>query len=200
MKRCWMGLLVVGCATAGPGGDEHLFKPAREAQQKPAAAPPKVEMTVTAEARIDPIGDSQLNGGARFAVDRGVVTMDLVFARVTPGQHAVALLDSCEGEHWNPTSASHGRFDSPPFHLGDVGNFYVNDEGKGSITFSTELWSIGTGLTNDVVDRAIAVYAGRDDFVTQPAGGSGTMIGCGKIDLSQLTEPAVSLMGRLSTR
>jgi Cu-Zn family superoxide dismutase len=198
MKRLVMaGALLVGCATATPREDEEMLKPVapKKASAKMAAKP--VEMPITAEARIDPVGDSAVRGSGRFGVDRGVVTMDLAFTNMPAGVHAISLQDSCDGEHWNPTQAQHGRFDSPPFHLGDVGNFFANDDGHGSITFSTELWSIGTGLANDVVDKYVAVHAGKDDFATQPGGGSGKLLGCGRIELSQLTQPAVSMTGRL---
>lgn len=199
MKRMvWVGVLLTGCATLGPKDDEELLRPTVAPRKAAAPVSAKVvEMPVTAEARIDPLGEGRVKGSARFAVDRGVVTMDLVFANVPQGAHAVAIQDRCDGEHWNPTSAAHGRFDTPPFHLGDVGNFFANEEGHGSITFSTELWSIGTGLSNDVVDKVIVVRAGKDDFGSQPFGGAGEVIGCGRIELSQLTQPAVSMTGRL---
>ena len=198
MKRLVMvGALLIGCATMGPKDDDELLKPVAPRRAAQPVVTKAVEMPVTAEARIDPIGESRLTGSGRFAVDRGVVTMDLVFTNVPQGAHAISIQDSCDGEHWNPTNAKHGRFDTPPFHLGDVGNFFANDEGHGSITFSTELWSVGTGLSNDVVDKVVVVRAGRDDFASQPYGNAGELIGCGRIELSQLTTPAVSMTGRL---
>src|SRR5262245_41940346 len=119
MKR-WVvsGCLLAGCATVGPQGEE-LMRPATSSPAPSTAGGAKtVAMPVNAEARIDPLGDSRLVGAGRFAVDRGVVTMDLVFNNVAPGQHAVAIAESCDGEHWNPTTAAHGRFDVTPFHLG----------------------------------------------------------------------------------
>jgi Cu-Zn family superoxide dismutase len=200
MKRMVMaGALLIGCATTMPREDEELLRPAAVAPKK-ATTPisvKAVEMPISAEARIDPVGDSQVRGSGRFAVERGVVTMDVVFTNVPQGAHAITLQDSCDGEHWNPTNATHGRFDTPPFHLGDVGNFFANDEGHGSITFTTELWSIGTGLSNDVVDKVVVVRSGKDDFATSPNGGAGQIIGCGRVELSQLTQPAVSMTGRL---
>jgi Cu-Zn family superoxide dismutase len=204
MKRMVMaGALLMGCATAGTK-EEELVRPATEQaaapQQGPGAGKPgakPVEMPVTAEVRVDPAGKGKVTGGGRFAVERGVVTMDLVFANVPPGPHAVALAENCKGGHWNPTNAQHGRFDSSPFHLGDVGNFFANDDGKGSITFTTELWSVGTGLSNDVVDQYVVVREQRDDFASQPDGNSGEVLGCGRIELSQMTQPAVSMTGRL---
>ncbi len=206
MKRMVMaGALLIGCATAGPRDDEELMQPvtspraeaqAKTASTKTAAAKP-IELPVTAEVRIDPVGGSGVAGSGRFAVERGVVTMDVVFSNVPQGAHALALQDSCEGEHWNPTMSQHGRFDMVPFHLGDVGNFFANDLGQGSLTFATELWSVGTGLSNDVVDRYVVVREAKDDFATQPIGGSGKVLGCGRIEMSQLTQPAVSMTGRL---
>lgn len=203
MKRMVMaGALLIGCATTMPREDEELLRPAGTTAIAPKKASTPItvktlEMPVTAEARIDPVGDSDLRGAGRFAVDRGVVTMDLVFNSVPAGTHAVTIQESCDGEHWNPTNAAHGRFDTPPFHLGDVGNFFANDEGHGSITFSTELWSVGTGLSNDVVDKVVVIRAGKDDFASQPSGAAGKIIGCGRVELSQLTQPAVSMTGRL---
>ena len=78
-----------------------------------------------------------MTGFGRFAVERGVVTLDLVFSHLPQGAHAVHLQESCTGEHWNPTQAKHGRFDSRDFHLGDVGNFYAQDTGQGSMVFTT---------------------------------------------------------------
>ena len=198
MRRMVMaGVLWLGCATAGSKDDELLpAAPSQEGAAKPEAGAP-VELPVSAEVRIDPVSGGAVSGSGRFAVERGVVTMDLVFSNVPAGAHAVALQESCDGEHWNPTGAKHGRFDLPPFHLGDVGNFFANDAGQGSITFTTELWSVGTGLSNDVVERCAAVRAARDDFSTQPDGNAGKVLGCGRIELSQMTQPAVSMTGRL---
>jgi Cu-Zn family superoxide dismutase len=123
--------------------------------------------------------------------------MDLSVNQAPLGTHAVALQETCDAQHWNPTGASHGRFDVPPFHLGDVGNFFADESGHGSIVFSTEMWSVGTGLPNDVVGKVIAVRERRDDFSTQPVGGAGELLGCGRIELSQMTRPAVSMMGAL---
>jgi hypothetical protein len=47
------------------------------------------------------------------------------------------------------------------------------------------------------VGKVIAISQGRDDFASQPSGGSGRLLGCGRIELAQMTKPAVSMMGRL---
>jgi superoxide dismutase, Cu-Zn family len=216
MRRMVMaGAMLIGCATMNPKDDEELFRPTSAATRAPKGAAPTAasmtptatatgskaaEMPVTAEVRIDPMNASGVRGSGRFAVERGVVTMDLVFSNVPQGAHALSLQDSCEGEHWNPTMSAHGRFDMTPFHLGDVGNFFANDLGQGSLTFTTELWSIGTGLSNDVVDRYVVVRENKDDFATQPLGNAGKVLGCGRIEMSQLTQPAVSMTGRLIDR
>jgi Cu-Zn family superoxide dismutase len=205
MKRCMIwGCLLAGCATADSEllpASATVAKPVQKPEPPPvtpmARRAKPVEVPVAAEARIDAIGGGPVTGAARFVVDRGVVTMDLAVNQAPQGTHAVSLQETCDSEHWNPTGTAHGRFDVAPFHLGDVGNFFAGENGHGSITFSTELWSVGTGLPNDVVGKVIAVRERRDDFSTQPVGGSGELIGCGRIELSQMTRPAVSMMGAL---
>ncbi len=59
------------------------------------------------------------------------------------------------------------------FHLGDIGNITVGDDGTGTIELSTELWEIGTGSIQDVVGKGIIVHAGADDFMSQPSGNAG---------------------------
>jgi Cu-Zn family superoxide dismutase len=212
--RCLVltGLVVAGCTGVDRDVLPQLargYAPVNSAAQQPVAPfvplkPKSPEVPVSGEARMDPAKPSSegqpVRGSARFVIDRGVVTMDLLMDHLPQGTHAVALQDNCESEHWNPTGTTHGRFDVPPFHLGDVGNFFADENGHASVIFSTELWSIGTGLPNDVVGKVIAVRERRDDFKTQPTGAAGEVIACGHIELSQMTQPAVSMMGALLDR
>jgi len=84
--------------------------------------------------------------------------------------------------HWNPTNSQHGKWGEGNFHLGDIGNIQLNKKGKGSLTITTKLWSVGTGKTNDVVGHGFIVHSGTDDYVSQPAGKAGTRISCGVIE------------------
>jgi Cu-Zn family superoxide dismutase len=85
------------------------------------------------------------------------------------------------GPHWNPTNQAHGQWGHGAYHLGDIGNIEVGPDGKGGITFRTDLWSIGGKPEKDIVGRAVVVHANPDDFVTQPTGNAGGRIGCGVV-------------------
>ena len=89
------------------------------------------------------------------------------------------------GGHWNPTGVAHGKWGEGEFHLGDIGNIAVGEDGTGSITLTTDLWEIGTGSDVDIVGKGIIVHAGADDFTSQPSGAAGARIGCGVIVLSE---------------
>jgi Cu-Zn family superoxide dismutase len=81
-------------------------------------------------------------------------------------------------------SPAHGRYDTPPFHLGDIGNVRADSEGRASLVFATDEWSVASGKNTDIVGRAIVIEERRDDFVTQPDGNSGKHIACGAIEVT----------------
>lgn len=84
--------------------------------------------------------------------------------------------------HWNPTNKPHGKFGTGDFHSGDIGNVTLDANGKGTLTMDTDLWTIGGDSTKNILNRAIIVHSGVDDFKTQPTGNAGSRIGCGVIE------------------
>ena len=83
--------------------------------------------------------------------------------------------------HWNPTHAQHGKWGVGSFHLGDIGNVKLDAQGKGTLEMSTDLWTLGADTTSSVLNRAIIVHSGMDDYKSQPSGNAGSRIGCGII-------------------
>ncbi|MGV8879242.1 MAG: superoxide dismutase family protein [Sphingobacteriaceae bacterium] len=83
--------------------------------------------------------------------------------------------------HWNPTNEKHGKWDSAAYHSGDIGNVMLDAAGKGEITLSSDRWTIGGDEKTNILNRAIIVHSGVDDFTTQPTGNAGSRIGCGVI-------------------
>lgn len=83
--------------------------------------------------------------------------------------------------HWNPTNAQHGKWGSGSFHLGDIGNVKLNAQGKGTMTLTTDLWTLGGKANKNILGKSMIVHGGADDYKTQPTGNSGTRIGCGVI-------------------
>ena len=147
---------------------------------------------LSAVATIESKNDSGVTGTATFTLSDDQVVLTLSIAGATSGQHAFHLheIGDCSapdgtsaGGHWNPTGQNHGRWGTDPFHLGDVANIEIAEDGTGTLTVATNLWSLGTGAANDVVGRSIIVHAGVDDFTTQPTGAAGGRIGCAVIQL-----------------
>jgi len=143
---------------------------------------------VTAE--IVPKSGSEVTGQAAFFKEGDLVTLSLSLQNLPPGVHAVHIHEfgdcsaedgSSAGGHWNPGSSDHGKWNEPPFHYGDLGNVVADEYGNGALSMTTSVWTIGTGLMDDIVGKSIVVHAGEDDFVTQPTGGAGGRIACGVI-------------------
>ena len=143
-----------------------------------------------AEAMIEGRSGSEMTGMAIFTETDGSVTVTLEVEKAPPGIHAAHLHEfgDCSspdgksaGGHWNPTTMDHGKWGGDHFHLGDLGNIEVDENGNGSLTLTTGLWSLGTGDDNDIVGLGIIVHAAEDDFTTQPTGAAGGRIGCGVV-------------------
>ena len=147
-----------------------------------------------ANAMISSSNDSGVTGMAVFTQNGDQITLMIEIQGASPGLHAVHIhaYGDCSapdgtsaGGHWNPTGVAHGKWGEGEFHLGDIGNITVGEDGTGRITLTTDLWEIGTGSDVDVVGRGIIVHAGADDFTSQPSGAAGARIGCGVIVLAE---------------
>ena len=147
-----------------------------------------------ASAMISASNDSGVTGMAVFTQNGDEITLTAEIQGASPGLHAIHIHANGDcsapdgtsaGGHWNPTGVAHGKWGEGEFHLGDIGNITVGEDGTGSITLTTDLWEIGTGSDVDVVGKGIIVHAGADDFTSQPSGAAGARIGCGVIVLSE---------------
>ena len=128
--------------------------------------------SLTASAVLEPKSGSQVTGTVLFS-DLGGGTVDLVITLANvepPGTHALHIheIPDCSapdgnstGPHWNP----------PPTMLGELGTVEIADDGTG-VFMKSDLWSIGTGADNDVVNHSIIIHA---------EAGGGTRIACGVI-------------------
>jgi len=136
--------------------------------------------------------DTAVTGTVRFNEDNGKVKMTLDITVLKKANQSVAVHIHEHGNcgdmgkeahgHWNQTKANHGKWGSASFHRGDIGNVDLNGEGKGTLELETDLWSIsGSDSTKNILNKAIIVHGGVDDFKTQPTGNAGSRIGCGVI-------------------
>lgn len=145
--------------------------------------------------QMEPKSKSELTGTATFTQKDGEVTMTANFTGLKEGMHAIHIHEKADcsaedgtsaGGHWNPTFEDHGEWGSENgYHRGDIGNFDVNAEGKGTITFTTDQWCIGCDDSKkNILNKAIIVHDGVDDFTSQPSGAAGTRVGCGVIEMN----------------
>ncbi len=145
----------------------------------------------SAKASLDSKSGSSVTGTAQFVQTGNDVALTLRVAGASPGKHAVHIhvMPDCSdpeakaaGDHWNPSHENHGQFDMAPFHLGDIGNLDVGDDGSGTLTLTTSRWAVGSGGENDVTKHSLVVHASIDDLKTNPSGNAGGRQACGVIE------------------
>ena len=141
---------------------------------------------------LDSKSGSTAKGNVVFRQRSNTVSMTAVFSGLEEGEHAVHLHEksdcssddgSSAGGHWNPTAQPHGEWgDEAGYHKGDIGNFTVNANGTGTITFFTDEWCIGcSDDAKDIIGKSVIVHQGTDDFKSQPSGAAGSRVSCGGI-------------------
>ena len=147
-----------------------------------------------AMATIGSASGSDVTGMATFTQSGDTIMLRIEVKNVSPGIHAVHIHETGDcslpdgksaGGHWNPTGVAHGKWGEGEFHLGDIGNITVGEDGTGEIELTTDLWELNTGSNLDIIGRGIIVHAGADDFTSQPSGNAGARIGCGPIELAK---------------
>ena len=134
---------------------------------------------------------SSVKGTATFTQKKGKVTFEAKLSGLTPGIHAIHIHEksdctaadgSSAGGHWNPTFKKHGKWGVGEYHRGDIGNFIADEQGNGTITMTTDEWTIGgEDATKNILGKGLIVHQGADDFVSQPAGNAGARVACSAI-------------------
>lgn len=173
--------------------DDLMSQPAGNAGARVACGvvgQPAIPAPTVAVARLDARSGTTLSGQATFRAAANAVTLTLDVSGVSPGLHAVHVHErgDCSsfdalsaGPHWNPGMVAHGLPDGGVHHAGDIGNMLVGPDGKGTLTFVSDDWTI-VGM-DSVLGRALVVHQGVDDGLSQPAGDAGARAGCGLISL-----------------
>src|SRR5690349_20151104 len=98
----------------------------------------------TAGGAIEAKSGATLTGKAEFRQKEGAkdVTAKIDVEKAPPGEHAVHIHETGDcsspdgksaGGHWNPGKEAHGQWGHDHFHLGDIGNMKVGEDGKGTI-------------------------------------------------------------------
>jgi len=184
------------CQSSGSDAADTVAKETtKEAQKKEKIKRPAIEV-IKASSIIEARSGSKLVGKAIFREANGRVSIVASVANVSPGQHAMHIhaVGDCSGAdgktaggHWNPDGHDHGKWgDKEHFHRGDIGNIEVDEEGKGRITLTTDLWCLGCDdEKKNIIGKSLIIHAKADDFASQPSGAAGARIGCGVIAMDK---------------
>jgi len=188
-KLSFLSLIILFVFTTACKNDAKNETPEEEVITE-EKAPEEKELSVNVV--LSSKSGSEASGSAVFKEKGGVVTMTALISHLEPGEHAIHLHEKADcssddgkstGGHWNPTAQPHGAWGAEAgYHKGDIGNFTANDQGNGTIYFTTDEWCIGCGdPAKDIVGKAVIVHQGTDDFTSQPSGAAGARISCGGV-------------------
>jgi len=165
----------------------------KESTEKEKSKPQLIKQsTGRVSLKLEPKSDTKATGRVQFVESEGIVVMEAKLSGLEPGIHAIHIHEKADcssadgkssGGHWNPTFQPHGKWGAEEgYHKGDIGNFEVNKDGVGKISFKTDEWCIGCEDPNkDIIGKAIVVHQGTDDFTSQPSGAAGARVSCGGI-------------------
>lgn len=160
--------IIIGCKTKGNSVDTKV-------------------LNITFESK----SNSNVSGTATFTEKNGKVTFLAKLSGLNPGIHAIHIHEksdcsaadgSSAGGHWNPTFKKHGKWGVGEYHKGDIGNFIADKNGNGTITLTTDEWSIGSeDETKNILGKGLIVHQDADDFHSQPSGNAGARVACSAI-------------------
>ncbi|WOV84038.1 superoxide dismutase family protein [Sporosarcina jeotgali] len=154
--------------------------------------PVNADTVKTVETRLINTKGKQI-GEAHFTDADGILTISLRAEGLNPGIHGIHLHEKAvctppdfksAGGHFNPTDKQHG-FDNPKgYHLGDLPNLDVDDEGKVAVKVTMHNLTLQPGKPNSLMDgdgSALVIHADPDDYKTDPSGNSGERIACAEL-------------------
>lgn len=102
--------------------------------------------------------------------------------------HEKALCEKPEfttaGAHFNPTHKEHGFENPKGYHLGDLPNIEIGEDGKVELETVSPSVVLTAGKSNSLLDAdgsSIIIHENEDDYKTDPSGNSGKRIVCGEI-------------------
>ena len=143
----------------------------------------------TAVAEMGGYADSGIQGTVSFHEEGDSLLVTAEINGLNPGgtygMHIHEFGDcstpEASGDHFKPGEPHGNPFDpAGSHHAGDLPNVQVDSAGVGRLSFMTATVNLEGGSIS-VLDRSVVLHALPDDYITQPAGGTGERIACGVI-------------------
>jgi len=133
----------------------------------------------------EPVGTVELH-----ATPNGTL-LNVVLHAMPSGVHAFHIheIGRCDpdfghaGGHYNPEGVGHGFLDEGGFHVGDMPNLHIPDNGALSVEILNHQLALDERLF-DEDGASIMIHAGPDDYTSDPSGAAGARIACGVISPS----------------
>jgi Cu-Zn family superoxide dismutase len=130
-------------------------------------------------------------GTVELTQTRAGVLLRLSLKGVPAGERAFHIheVGKCEapfesaGGHFNPGKHKHG-IASGEGHAGDMPNLHIPQNGELMVEVVNAAISLDKGKPNSVFHSggtSIVIHAGKDDYMSDPAGNAGDRIACGVI-------------------
>ncbi len=172
--------LLTACgAAAGTGGGQG------SPQRAPAPVP-----NITARAEMRDAEGRALGTFTLTQTPSGVL-LSGEMSNLPAGVHAIHYHDvgRCDppftsaGGHMNATQRLHGFRNPGGPHVGDLENFSSPSAGATRIDRMSGLVTLVPGVNTllDTDGTSVIIHAGADDYLSDPAGGSGARIACGVV-------------------
>lgn len=131
-------------------------------------------------------------GEARLQQTPHGVLLKLDLRNATPGIHGMHIHDvgRCDrpsfksaGGHFNPSGRQRGFLNPRGPHAGDLPNIEVPATTQLSVEYLVADVTLDPGPRSllDTNGTAIVIHAGKDDYMSDPAGESGDRLACGQI-------------------
>ncbi|HEY9226758.1 MAG TPA: superoxide dismutase family protein [Gemmatimonadaceae bacterium] len=189
-RHSWLLVLVSIAAACSSGPPIYVPPPATPAP-KTAPAPTAVVTYAfsTATATIRDLAGARV-GSATFTDSHAGLIVSGTVSGIGLGAHAIHIhaVGKCEspfttaGPHFNPDSKRHGFKAREGPHAGDLPNIAM--PAAGTLTFDLLLKGVTVRGPNPLLSGAgtsIVIHSTRDDYITDPDGGSGGRLACGVI-------------------